>query len=174
MRVNEAYLDYALGTILAAESFFVGDFPYNFFIYYYIEVGGNHTAAIRSDGDLSVSNVVKGTVTFSSYASSTNRTRIYYTPVAGTFVVGDSVVADGGPASMEMVAHNFFRAPYDYHASNFSICGGLDVETEVSVDVEVRMGIFNTAYKGVPWSVPSDDWDGDQVFGMEGLMMGVR
>ena len=173
MRVNQAFSDYALGVVLAAGAIPAGGPPIVFYIYY-IEVAGNHTASIRSGGDLSVSSVVKGVVTSSGYTSASNRTTIYYTPVAGGLAVGNNVVADGGPASMDMVASNFFRSSYDYHALNFSICGGLNIQATVSVDAEIRIGIYNAAYKAIPSSVPSDNWSGDQVFGLEGIMMSVR
>jgi hypothetical protein len=174
MRINQPYSAYALGSVLVASSFIVGDFPYNFFIYYYIEIAGNHLAGLRTGGTLSVSAVTKGTITSATYSASTGRTTIFYTPTGGGLAVGNSAVADGGPASMDMVASNFLRSAYDFHAHPFSICGGIDAEVEVSVDVEIRVGIYNAAYKAIPTSIPTTNWPGDQVFGLEGMLMSVR
>ena len=174
MRVNEAFSDYTIGTVDAAGTFTAGNAPYNIFIYHYAQVAGNHVSNLRSGGTLSVSSVVKGTITSADYITSTDTTTIWYNPTAGGLAVNDTVVADGGPASMDMIAHNFFRSSYDYHAQNFSICGGIDIEATVSVDVELRIGIYNAAYKAIPTSVPTNNWSGDQVFGLEGLMMSLR
>ena len=174
MRVNQAFSDYALGSVIIAGSQIFGDPPFNFFTYYYAQFLGNHIDDLRSGGTLSVSSVVKGTILSSEYGALSNTTTVWYTPTGGGLAVGNTVVADGGPASMDMVAHNFFRSSHDYHALNFSICGGLDVQATASVDVEIRVGLYNTAYKGIPSTVPGANWSGDQVFGLEGIMMGVR
>ena len=176
MRVNETVPDISYGTVLAVYHDTFSNPPYFYYEAWRFVVAGDQTHIPRAGQSLEVGGVAKGIVNFAQYNSSTNQTTVWYVPnnPADLIVVGNTVIGIGGAPTMDLVSETFFRTYWDYHAYTFSVSGGLTSYVEASTDVEVRVTIYYSSYKAVPTSINPTNWNGDKVFGLDGVLMGVR
>ena len=122
-----------------------------------------------------------GSVWYSFYNSSTNKTTISYQqdPVSGVGPIlayaNRSLVIPPPPTSYTLVNEFFFRSPFDYDPYQFAINGALSDSTEHSVDCQIKLRLFNQVGSGsIPYSQPSKNWNYDRIYNVSGIMMSLR
>ena len=122
-----------------------------------------------------------GSVWYSFYNSSTNKTTISYQqdPVSGVGPIlayaNRSLVIPPPPTSYTLVNEFFFRSPFDYDPYQFAINGALSDATEHSVDCQIKLRLFNQVGSGsIPNSQPNKNWNYDRIYNVSGIMMSLR
>ena len=96
-----------------------------------------------------------GSVWYSFYNSSTNKTTISYVrdPVSGTGPIlstaNRSLKSPAPAASYQLVNEFFFRSPFDYDPYQFAINGALSDATEHAVDCQIKLRLFNQVGSGL-------------------------
>ena len=120
-----------------------------------------------------------GSVHYTTYDSSTNKTlvRYGYNP-AGTLTTataGRYLVVPPAAAGYTLVNEFFFRSPFDYDPYQFAINGALTGATQYSVDCKVDVRLFNQVGSGaIPNTQPSKNWTNDRIYNISGIMMALR
>ena len=122
-----------------------------------------------------------GSVWYSFYNSSTNKTTISYVrdPVSGTGPIlstaNRSLKSPAPAASYQLVNEFFFRSPFDYDPYQFAINGALSDATEHAVDCQIKLRLFNQVGSGaIPYSQPNKNWTNDRIYNLSGIMMSLR
>ena len=141
-----------------------------------VSFSGDVQNKVQNGGTLKIGSTERGTVISSSYSPNNNKTEVYHIPVNGGFSSSHigSTVTQTNAASFITVATSMFRADYDGHPEPFYISGGLPTAYSVTVDARI---MFDTLYVnggGVPSTPHNTNWNDDEIFSLDGLMMSLR
>lgn len=172
MKANVSITSTSLGSILFAGFYSL----FGTYVSYRVEVSGDKQNLITAGGELKIGSSLKGTVNSTSYDTTSNRTKIFYTPV-GTAMnstnVGSTLTTN--PFSgYQTVSRSMFRPDYDDHPEPFVISGGLSTAYSVTVDVRIMFDTLYINQGNLPISNHPTNWNNDQVFELDGLMMALR
>ena len=172
MKANVSTTSTSLGSIVFAGFFSL----FGSYVSYRVEVSGDKQNLITAGGELKIGGSLKGTVNSTTYDTTSNRTKIFYTPV-GTAMnsthVGSTLTTN--PFSgYQTVSRSMFRPDYDDHPEPFVISGGLSTAYSVTVDVRIMFDTLYTNQGNLPISNHPTNWNNDQVFELDGLMMALR
>ena len=170
MRDNASFSNQSVGTVVSVYNFNFLNTPL-----YNVSFSGDVSTLLPAGTVLLVNSVSIGTTYSRVYNATTDVTSVSYIPtdINNLFSVGDSVEVDFSP-TYNIVAYNFFRSPFDYHACPFHVSGGLATSTTNTVDVKIVIGLYNAAYKAEPTTRPYGSWAGDAIMGLEGVVMSLR
>lgn len=141
-----------------------------------ISISGDVQSKVQTGGSLRIGSTTRGTVVFTNYAPSLDKTYIYYNPVNGGFSsshVGSTATHVITP-SFITVSTSMFRPDYDDHPEPFVISGGLPSNYSVTVDARIMFDTLYTNQGNLPNVGHSTDWTNDKVFALDGLMMSLR
>lgn len=152
-----------------------GSIPYTI---YRAKFSGDQTEKMPNGATMYGDSQQVGTVSTSTYSTSANETIVDYTPyVSGgtTYTASgyDDITFTASPA-WQSASYNYFRSARDYHAHPFHVQGGLSTRTTAAIEMKITMRVYNAAYKAEPTTNPNKDWSGDEVMGLEGVMMELR
>ena len=171
MKPNVGSTTTTVGSITGATSFTIyGYTSYN------VQVSGDKQSIVFAGGTLKIGSSVRGTVYSTSYDSTNNRTNIFYTPQNGGFTTSNvgSTLSIQTANAWQDVSTIMFRSDYDDHPEPFAISGGLTTAYTVTVDVRIMADTYYTNYQALPSTPHNTNWNLDQVFALDGLMMSLR
>lgn len=171
MKPNVGSTTTTIGSITGATAFTL--FGYTT---YSVQVSGDKQSLVFYGGTLKIGSSVRGTVSSTTYDSTNNRTSIFYIPQNGGFTTSDvgSTLSIQTTNAWQDVSTIMFRADYDDHPEPFAISGGLTTAYTVTVDVRIMADTYYTNYQALPSTPHNTNWNHDQVFALDGLMMSLR
>ena len=171
MKPNVSSTTTTVGAITGATSFTI--FGYTS---YSVQVSGDKQSIVFAGGTLKIGSAVRGTVSSTTYDSTNNRTSIFYIPQNGGFTTSDvgSTLSIQTTNAWQDVSTIMFRADYDDHPEPFAISGGLTTAYSVTVDVRLMFDTYYATSNSLPSTPHNTNWNDDQVFALDGLMMSLR